>query len=228
MVGRSVLIRNLHLQQGGAQRLAVTSSARVRVTPPPILPVQDEVERADGRDLVADDLALEQIPEVCPDPIYRHVANEYRIVPFVECDQRDVEDGALVARSRVAIARSFMSEHLAAARTRRARAAERGGHREYFARGGRRAAAAGRPSCKTTRLLTRFVWHPRSSASAPRLEAEPRRDWCVPRFARHGGHRHRSGRFGFVRGNPHPLQPFGDDGSGETGAADRTGAGYEI
>src|SRR6476659_3421432 len=67
------------------------------------------------------------------------------------------------------IARSFMSEHLAAdgARDEFARH-ERGRHREYFARGGRRAAAAGPVRVQRLDL--------RTNSSGIRDRRRPRRD----------------------------------------------------
>ena len=63
--------------------------------------VQHEVQRADRRTLVADDLASRDLGKVRLDALRRHMLDEERVVLLIERDHGDVRDVALVSASRM-------------------------------------------------------------------------------------------------------------------------------
>ncbi len=123
------------------------SSASVRVTPPPTTPCRTKFSAPIVGQLVADDLTVDRFREERRDARGRDVAREPRVVALVERDERDVEDRALVAGSRVGDRAQL---HVTPPRNWTAHDDERRAARTWTrstaprARAGRRAAAAGR------------------------------------------------------------------------------------
>src|SRR5215213_5939918 len=92
---------NLHLQERGREGLALrVGHERERAAASERL-VQEEVERAEVRQLEALDAAFDHPAEMLLDAPGRDLAREHRVELFAQRDEPDVGRVALVARARV-------------------------------------------------------------------------------------------------------------------------------
>ena len=127
--------------------LPCASSASVRVTPPPTTPCEDEVQRAELRQLVADDLARDEAREVRLHPLGGDVAREPRVV--ARRRTRSARCSTMVPLSPLRRMRDRPQLHVRRppvepAGARASRGMKRRRDRQHLARRLRGAAAAGR------------------------------------------------------------------------------------